>query len=134
MAASQALYLSGYRELLRSFDSMSQEGVDIRHVFAAVGEPIARHATGLAIQRIPRITTRLGNAPWAQNRVGVTVGGIYVVPKKRGTTVPRRKRPNFGELLLERAYDPTLAAFEPLLEVELERALGRLERVFERAA
>jgi hypothetical protein len=118
--------LSGYREVLRAFDRTTQEADDIRHVFADVALPMARHATGLAIQAIPKVTI-----PWSRNRVGVSAGGVYVVPQKRGTRDPRKRRPNFGVMLNTLSYDPTVAHFEPIIHLSVERAIDRLVHTFE---
>jgi hypothetical protein len=116
--------LSEFRRALAAADAQAAD--DFKSVLEDVAKPMALHATGLAMQRIPRMTL-----PWAENRVGVSAREVYIVPRKRGTSVPRRKRPNLAELLIDRAYDPTAEQFEPRIRADVERALDRIANTVE---
>lgn len=127
--AETRFVLSGFTEFQRALKiADAQAADDFKSVFEDVARPMAMHATSLALLTIRRMTI-----PWAENRIGVTTREVYIVPRKRGARTPQRKRPNFGRLLVTRAYDPTAAAFEPRIEAECERALDRIAHTLEHA-
>ena len=131
--ANASFELTGMAEFRRALDEAEgQAKDDVRSVLLDFARPMSAHATGLALANIPRITTRIGNAPWAQNRIGVTRRSVYIVPRKRGARDPRKRRPNFGGLLLRRSYEPTAFVFDgPRLQIEGERALARITKTIE---
>lgn len=125
--AETLFVLSGMDEFQRALKVVdAQAADDFKSVFEDVARPMAVHATGLALSRIPRMTL-----PWAENRIGVTKREVYIVPRQRGARIPQRRRPNFGRLLVTRAYDPTAAMFEPRIEADVERALDRIAHTLE---
>lgn len=127
--AGAIVVVSGLREFRAALAKVdAQAADDFKHVLEDVAKPMARHATGLAMHRIRNMTL-----PWAENRVGVSTREVYIVPRKRGTNVARRKRRNLADLLIDRAYEPTGQAFEPRIQADMERALDRIAHTLEAA-
>lgn len=96
---------------------------ELNDALRAAAQPVADEAEMLAM-------TRIRNMPrsphWAGMRIGVSVarGVVYMVPAARSKRT--RKRPNFGELLLERAMDPALERNAAKIEHAVDDMLGRL--------
>lgn len=115
--------VTGYRETMRSLDKLARElKGEIRDELRHVAEPVRADAERLTVAGISHIGPR-----WSEMRVGVTASSVYVAPKKRGTKVASRKRPNLAPLLmaeLVQAADNN----EDRVRDGLENMLDRLTR------
>ena len=121
-----AVRLEGLVEFQRALAECSRTLARELHAeLLAAGEPVARTAQALAVQRIPKMTE-----PWSDFRVGSTTALVYVAPKQRGTRITQRKRKNFAEILMTSAMEPALAANETLIG---QRAQVALDRVLDKA-
>jgi hypothetical protein len=97
-------------------------------VFRAVAEPVRRDAETNAQERIPRVGDR-----WYRMRTGVSRKLVYVAPRQRGVKRQgdaRRRRPKFGDLLMDRAMEPALEQHGPEIEAAVERALDQIANDF----
>ncbi len=127
--AAGGIQVTGLRELSRAFKQASpQARKELRRTLAEVAEPIKHRAEQLAATEISNVHE---GDKWDVARIGVTQREVYVVPKQRGVRRQGpRKRPKFGELLMERAYQPALEentneivrSFDEMLE----RVAGRI--------
>jgi hypothetical protein len=89
-----------------------------------VAEPVRLDAEGLAANSITRIGPR-----WYRMRTGVTRNLIYVAPRQRGVKtrgLDPRRRPNLGNLLMDRAMEPALNQNEERIVDGAERLLDRV--------
>ena len=123
-----AVVVKGLRDVNAAFAHTDRDlrlgwRAGMRHV----AEPVRRDAQELAMDSIRRMPS---SPRWARMRVGVTRSVVYVAPRQRGTRGrgPSR-RPNLGNLLMDRAMEPALqrhehdtaAAFEQLLDTVADR-------------
>lgn len=129
MPATNALTLSGFRELARAFEiadpTLSRE---FRDGLQEAAEPVRVDAEILAVDRIRNV-----GIPWSRMRVGVTRHSVYVAPKQRGRRLRGRRRPNLAGLLLDEAMTPALESNIPKVEKAVEEVLGTVGRVWEHA-
>lgn len=120
MPAAGHVTVRGLRELNRAFDQMGKElKKELRDELKTVGEPVRQAAEQLAVANIRNVDQR-----WSAMRLGTTSRVVFVAPKarrRRGTP-----RPNFGNLLLNRAMLPALEANEPKVIRGLEQMLDRV--------
>lgn len=91
-------------------------------------EPVRADATRLAGQEIKN----LGQGdPWAGMRVGGGVTIVYVAPKQKGRASKmnsRIRRPNLGDLLMDRAMKPALERNREQVANKVDSLLGDMER------
>lgn len=125
MAAGE-VKVEGLRELQRAFQAADKERARaFREDLADVAEPVRVRAELLASQDIRKMTV-----PWSHMRIGVTTSSVYVAPQQRGTRDPRKKRPNFGLLLLGRSLEPALAQKSSEVEAGFNDLLELVEKVW----
>lgn len=124
-----AVAVEGLRDLQRAF-RVADETLhrELKDELREVAEPVRSEAERLAVSGIRHITL-----PWAQMRVGVTTTSVYIAPKRRGSRLPTRKRPNFAGLLLRRAMLPALEHNEREVEAGVGRLLDKVGLDWERA-
>lgn len=125
---SATLRVHGYNELQRAFalaDPALQKR--LRATLVDAGSPVKSTAEQLATTEIRHV-----GSEWSRMRVGVTRQVVYVAPARRGTREARRKRPNFGTLLMLRSLEPALAQNEGQTLVRVERMLDELAGDWER--
>src|SRR4029077_5494677 len=94
---------------------------EVKRDLRVAAEPVRQQASSLARDRIPTVTT-----PWAQFRPGVTAHMVYVVPRKRSTKNPLRRRRNFSDLLWERAMHPAEVRNQEHVRESVEHTLDVL--------
>lgn len=127
-AAGETLRVEGLAELQRAFKAADRSlSRELRGALRDVAEPVRADAEGLAVSGIPTV-----GLPWSRMRVGVTRHSVYVAPRQRGSRDPRRRRPRFAGLLLNRAMLPALQRNERRVEAAVEQMLGEVGRVWER--
>ena len=124
--------IRGMRELSAAYAAMER---DVRRELPAAlrdaSEPVRREAEGLAVSRI----RRMPNSPrWSRMRTGVTRTLVYVAPRQRGVKSRHaddpRRRPNLGDLLMDRAMEPALEHNATEVERTIEQTLDRLAGKF----
>ena len=121
MAQQRAVKVEGLRELQRDFRRMSKD-LDRRLTgeLKQASAPVAGVAQQLALGRI----TNVGRSPrWAGMRVGVSRarGSVFIAPSAR-----RRAgsgRPNFAQLLAQRAMEPAVDEKQDEVVRKLEQML-----------
>lgn len=131
--ASGAVHVEGLRELERAFGAADKElRNDLRDALAESAAPVRADAQSLAGSGVIR-NLRSG-APWTGMRTGVGRSIAYVVPLERGARSRfSRRRPRFGDLLLERAMQPALERNLPKIEKRFGEMLDDVCRVWENA-
>jgi hypothetical protein len=75
------------------------------------GEPVRADAQQLGPHVIRNLRRGPGpsGADWSAARIGLTQRTVYVAPVERGRARnPKKKRPNFKTLVLDRVYEPAL--------------------------
>lgn len=118
-----SIQIAGLAEMERAFKKLDPAlGRELNVELRKAAEPVATTAREMALEDIRNMHR---SEPWAEQRTGSLVGIIYIAPKKRGTKVRSKKRPNLAPLLLLRAMEPALAANETLVEARGEQAIGR---------
>lgn len=119
-----AVAVRGLRELNRTFRQAPRDvNRAYRNELRSVGEPVRLTAETLASSTIRRITPA-----WARMRTGVTTRLVYVAPRQRGVRGrdQRRRRPNLGTLLMDRAMQPALEQHRGRIETDFDQMLDRL--------
>lgn len=120
--ADDTLVVSGYRELLRACDRAGKESKkEVRNALRAVAEPVRLEA----VQLFSPIDVRSA----ANYRVVVRQRGVAVEQRLRKTT---GKHPEYGALQMRKALIPALNANVAVVDREMERAIDRIARNFER--
>lgn len=120
--------VEGLRELTRAFGKISKDLSDeVRDELLDAVEPVKERAEQLALSRIRNMPE---SPQYAEMRTGVSKarGVVFMVPAWRTRRRPNRRRPNLGELLLERAMDPALDEKEDEIVRGVERTLDHLAR------
>lgn len=124
-----AVVVEGLRDLQRAFKVADETlARELTKSLKELAEPVRADAEKLAVIGIRRITL-----PWATMRVGVTRSSVYIVPRKRGTRLPQRRRPNLKDLLLDRAMIPALEHNEERVLDGMEDLLDTVGLNWERA-
>lgn len=132
-----AVILRGQRELVRAFTLAGKEaGKEIRQELRAVAEPVRHDAELLALSEIPRMSPIMSRSavPWWRMRVGVTTKSVYVAPVQRGVKGRgdlSRRRPNFADLMMNRAMQPALDRHQKDAVEAVDAALGHLSAEWE---
>lgn len=127
-AVGETLRVEGLADLQRAFKAAdARMHLDLRNRLADVAEPVRADAERMAVAGIPRI-----GLPWSRMRVGITTNSVYVAPKRRGSRIPSRKRPNLAGLLLRRSMEPALKENEERVERGFERLLDDVADTWER--
>jgi len=128
--------VTGLRELNRAFQNTDRDTrLGWRAEMRQVAEPVRRDAEQRAISAIPRMPW---SPRWARMRVGVTRQMVYVAPRQRGVRWNKKnpgyrfeqRRPNLGNLLMDRALIPAGEAHEHQTEMQLERLMDRVAAGF----
>lgn len=117
------LIIDGLGAVQRAFRKAGKDvRKDLRDALRDSADPVKFSAQVLAITRISHMS-----APWSEMRVGVTSKLVYMVPKQRGRLTKRNpqryRRPNMGQLLMDKAMEPALTANVGQIE---ERAIGAM--------
>lgn len=101
------IVVSGLEDVSRAFGRIdSKLKGSLRKTLISAAEPVKVRTDVLGPTRIRNLHT---GDPWSINRIGVTQRTVYVAPTERGRSRdPKKKRPNFKTLMLERAYEPAL--------------------------
>ena len=106
------IFVTGLEDVNRAFNRIDS-GLkrNLNKALKKAGEPVRADAQQLAPHVIRNLRRGPGpsGADWSGVRTGVTQRTVYIAPTERGRTRnPKRKRPNFKTLMLERAYEPAL--------------------------
>jgi len=123
---AEALRVHGLRELTRAFGKISKDLSDeVRDELLDAVEPVKERAEQLALSRIRNMPL---SPDWADMRTGVSRarGVVFMVPAHRSRRRSNQKRPNLGDLLLDRAMDPALEQEADSIVRGVEHALDRL--------
>lgn len=132
-----AVILKGQRELVRAFTVAGKDsGKEIRNELRQVAQPVRHDAELLALSEIPRMAPVVSTSavPWWRMRVGVTTKSVYVAPVQRGVKGRgdlARRRPNFADLMMQRAMEPALERNQQAAAEAVDAALGRISREWE---
>lgn len=117
-----SLKVHGFREMQRAFAKASPNlKKEQRQTLKKVAEPVRDDAVTLAVGDIPGV-----GVAWSRFRIGITTRHVYVAPQRRGRG--RLRRPNFAQLLMDRAMQPALDDNEDKIEQEFERMLDEIGR------
>jgi hypothetical protein len=120
-----AIRIEGLNELQLALRAFAPE---VRKEFN-VGMKAAIEPARAAIEsRMAAIPHMNAGSPWIQARTGLSLNFAYVAPQKSGTNVKSRKRPNFAELAMTRAYEPSQAEAVPALLRIAESAVATAAR------
>lgn len=119
--------VSGYKEAARAFGKLNREfPKEVRTRLKRAAEPVRAEATRLAGQQIRNLGA--GDL-WAQTRIGGGSRLVYIAMKQRGRaskTNPRVRRPQFGDLLMERAMKPALERNREKVAASVDNLLGEM--------
>lgn len=106
--ATKAISVDGLTELNRAFARAERDvRLEFRGTLRKAAKPVKDEAEVLASTDISHMAT----PPWTKMRVGVTRSLVYVAPRERGVkskTNRARRRPQFGDTLLDKALEPAL--------------------------
>lgn len=96
MAPVTEVRFRGQKELERAFMQLRRDVlVGIRPALLEIGKVVANDAH----VRAQREISNMGDSPWSDFRIGATIKGVYIAPKRRNRGgSPRR---NMGGLLLK---------------------------------
>ena len=125
---ARAVRVNGLRELTRAFAKIDKDlSNEVRDELLDAVEPVKERAQQLALSRIRNMPQ---SPEWAEMRTGVSRarGVVFMVPAARSRRRPNRRRPNVGELLLERAMDPAVDEQTDQIVRGVEHVLDRLGR------
>jgi hypothetical protein len=121
------IVFTGFRELNLAYKEAER---DVRLRWRAnlrqVAEPVRRDAERLAFSSIRRMP---GSPRWSRMRVGISQRVVYIAPRQRGFKGRGRhpsKRPNLGDLLMNRAMQPALERNEEQMFRNVERLMDRI--------
>jgi len=132
---AEAVHVEGLRELERAFGAADRElRNDLRDALAEAAAPVRSDAQSIAGSGAIR-NLRSG-APWTRMRIGVGASIAYVVPAERGVKGrgnARRRRPDFGQMLVGRAMEPALERNVVKVEERFGEMLDDVCRVWDRA-
>ncbi len=133
----QAVHVKGLRELERAFKLADKaEAKMLRTTLKEAAEPVKRAAQGKAIARIRNIKGSGTKVDWSGMRVGSKRSMVYVAPKQKGRasrTNPSLRRPQFKDLLLDRAMIPALDENREEVVRNVEHMLDTVGSRWERA-
>lgn len=106
------IFVTGLEEVNRAFNRIDR-GLkrSLNKSLKKAGEPVRKDAQALAPHVIRNLRAGPGpsGADWSGVRTGITQRTVYIAPTERGRSRnPKKKRPNFKLLMLERAYEPSL--------------------------
>ena len=106
------IFVSGLVEVNRAF-SRIDSGLkrSLNKSLKKAGEPVRQDAQAVAPHVIRNLKAGPGpsGSDWSGVRTGVTQRSVYIAPVERGRgRNPKKKRPNFKTLMLQRAYEPAL--------------------------
>ena len=106
------IFVTGLEEVNRAFNRIDRglKG-SLNKSLKKAGEPVRKDAQALGPHVIRNLRRGPGpsGADWSGVRTGVTQRTVYIAPTERGRARnPKKKRPNFKTLMLERAYEPAL--------------------------
>ena len=125
------IVFAGFRELNLAYKGAER---DVRLRWRAnlreVAEPVRQDAERLAMSSIRRMP---GSPKWSRMRVGISQRVVYIAPRARGFKGRGRhpsKRPNLGDLLMNRAMQPALERNEEQMFRNLERLMDRIAADF----
>jgi len=125
---SESIKVEGLQSLQRAWKVADAAlDIELRETLISVAQPVGHTATALAISEIKKMTL-----PWSEMRIGVTLHDVYVAPVQRGTRDPRKKRPKFAVLMLDRAMVPALDQNRPLIVLGLEQMLANIGQKWEK--
>jgi hypothetical protein len=104
------IVVSGLEDVNRAFNRIdSRLGRAKTNALKVAVEPVRKDAEALA----PHVVRNLRRGPgpsgadWSGVRTGVTQKTVYIAPTQRGRSRnPKKKRPNFKDLVLDRAWKP----------------------------
>lgn len=106
------IFVSGLEDINRAFNRIDS-GLkrNLNKALKKAGEPVRADAQQLAPHVIRNLRRGPGpsGADWSGVRLGLTQRTVYIAPTERGRgRNPKKKRPNFKNLMLDRAYGPAL--------------------------
>ena len=123
MPALTGAKIHGLAEMQRAFARANKDlSKDLRVKLRKVAEPVRSDAEARAVSQIANV-----GGPWSRFRTGVTSRSVYVAPRERGRRSALR-RPNFAQLLMDRAMQPALDAHANEIEHELGNVLDEIGR------
>lgn len=132
-----AVRVDGLRELQNSFTAADRRlREDLRDALQEAAQPVKLDAQGLAQHNIRGM--RRGS-PWTRMRTGILAGGtvVYVAPVERGVKGrggQNRRRPNFADVLRDKAMNPAAQHNRRRVERRLDQMLVEVKAVWERSA
>jgi hypothetical protein len=133
--ASRAVHVEELRELERAFALADRElRNDLRDALEEAATPVRADAQTIAGSGVIR-NLRSGQ-PWTRMRTGVGRSVAYVVPAERGVKArgnAKRRRPNFGDMLMGRAMEPALERNVENVQARFAELLDDVCRVWDRA-
>jgi hypothetical protein len=117
------IYVNGYQNVVRSFARVSKSASrNLNKRLKEAAEPVRETAQEFGPSRIRNL--HFGD-DWSRVRTGATQRVVYIAPVERGRNKnPKKKRPNFKNLMLDRAY-------EPALDLNRTEVLDRLGGIFD---
>lgn len=122
------IVVHGLVETQRAFLATDRSlNVELRDGLRRAAEPVRADAQNLAVVSIRNMTL-----PWSQMRVGVKADSVYVAPVKKGTRNPRRARPRFADLMMNRAMIPALVRNEEKVARERTKVVDEMLTRWER--
>lgn len=106
------IFVTGLQDVNRAFSRIDR-GLkrSVNKSLKKAAEPVKRDAEQLAPHLIRNLRAGPGpsGADWSAARIGLTQRTVYIAPQERGRSRnPKKKRPNFKGLMLERGYEPAL--------------------------
>lgn len=126
--SGSTIYVKGFQNVARSYARVGKVAKrNLTRRLKDAAEPVRQDAQSLA----PNVIKNLhrgpgpGGSDWSRVRIGATQKVVYIAPTERGRSRNEKKRrPNFKNLMLDRAY-------EPALEHNQDEVLDRLSPIFD---
>lgn len=121
--SGNTIYVKGFENVTRSYARVGKAASrNLNKRLKEAAEPVREAAQELGPSRVRNLD--FGD-DWSRVRLGATKRVVYIAPVERGRNKnPKRRRPNFKDLMLERAYEPALA-------MNRSEVVDRLGRIFD---
>lgn len=117
--------VKGYRDVVKGLkDCEKEERREVRKVLRGTGDAVKAEAAGRFARYDEKTARRF--------RTVVRQRGISVEQSLKKSGATERRRPNFGELQLDRALEPAAAHQAPATERRMEQALDEISVRFNR--
>jgi hypothetical protein len=129
MPVGEAVRVEGLTELIRAF-AVADRGLarEVKSAFVDAGEVVKVSAESKARDKIHHAGKKPGAVDWSGMRLGISREIVYVAEQQRGSHDLKKKRPKFGQYLLDEAMIPALDENRLAIEKNVRDAIDNLNQ------